>query len=122
MNNFSTLSDKTLPYVISRIANDIKNDIVVTLDSNIEAQHLCKEITFFSDHTVFLFPEWDMSLYDLISPSQNILHQRVCTLHNLSMAKEKKILIAPTASLIQKIPPIEEIKKTLHCNRQEPNT
>lgn len=111
MNNFSTLSDKTLPYVISRIANDIKNDIVVTLDSNIEAQHLCKEITFFSDHTVFLFPEWDMSLYDLISPSQNILHQRVCTLHNLSMAKEKKILIAPTASLIQKIPPIEEIKK-----------
>ncbi len=110
MNNF-ILSDKTLPYVVSKISSNLQHDIIVTPANNIEAQDLYKEISFLSDHPVFLFPEWDTSLYDPISPSQNILYQRVRTLHKLSQAKDRKILITPTSSLIQKIPPIEETIK-----------
>ena len=74
MNNFSTLSDKTLPYVISKISSHLQHDIIITLDNNTDAQDLYNEIKFFSDCPVFLFPEWDTSLYDPISPSQNILY------------------------------------------------
>ena len=111
MTNTTTISDKTLAYIIEKISCNISNDVIVVLSNNIEAQRLYEDLTFLSTRTIFLFPEWDTSLYESISPSQNILQQRIKVIYALSkLQTEKKIVITTTNSLIQKIPSLSEIK------------
>lgn len=111
MNELNTLSDAILPYVITKASNKLQGDIIVVLDNNIAAQELYEEIEFLASCPVLLFPEWDTSLYDLVSPSQSILYQRIHTIYELAQIKEKKIVITSTSSLIQKIPEIDSISK-----------
>lgn len=76
-----------------------------------------------------LFPDWETLPYDTFSPHQDIISQRLATLHQLSRMK-KGIVIVPVTTLVQKLAPKQYIesnsfiiskgdKKDLHQLRQE---
>jgi transcription-repair coupling factor (superfamily II helicase) len=62
-----------------------------------------------SQPTVYLFPDWETLPYDNFSPHQDIISQRLATLHQLSRM-EKGIIIVPVTTLVQKLAPQQYIE------------
>nr|MBP9792275.1 hypothetical protein [Rickettsiales bacterium] len=118
MSELFTISETTLPFIVNKITDEIKTDIIIALENNVIAHKIYKELKFLSKDKVCFLPEWDISLYEGISPSQTILTQRIATLLNVTKIQNKKIVVTTTTSLIQKIPPANEISKfLLHLNK-----
>lgn len=110
MNSTTLISDKILHFIINKISCDVKGDIVIVLDNNISAQILYEDLKFTSQDKIFLFPEWDISLYDNISPSQQILTQRISTLFDITQTPQRTILLTTVTALLQKTPSLNEIQ------------
>ncbi len=79
--------------------------------------------------SICLFPDWETLPYDTFSPHQDIISQRLSTLHQLSRMK-KGIVIVPVTTLVQRLAPKQYIeanslvikkgdRKDLHQLRQE---
>ena len=63
-------------------------------------------------YNTLTFPSWDCMPYDKISPSNNILNDRLSVLVNSSRCSDSKILfITSVESIIQKLPPINKLKQ-----------
>jgi len=71
------------------------------------ALRLEAELTFFTQdsslHTS-VFPDWETLPYDIFSPHQDIVSQRLTTLYRLS-SQHRGILIIPVTTLVQRLPP-----------------
>jgi transcription-repair coupling factor (superfamily II helicase) len=80
--------------------------LVVVVADTPQAQRLKKEIRFFSEQQFELLslPDWETLPYDLFSPHQDIISNRLLTLYQLPEAK-KGILIVPINTLIQRLAP-----------------
>ncbi len=92
-------------------------------------QELLSLVTNENEVTICLFPDWETLPYDTFSPHQDIISQRLATLHQLSRMK-KGIVIVPVTTLVQRLAPKKYIeansliiskgdKKDLHRLRQE---
>ncbi|MDN5849723.1 MAG: transcription-repair coupling factor, partial [Nitrococcus sp.] len=70
------------------------------------AQQLETELRFFSGGAldIEVMPDWETLPYDVFSPHQDIVSQRLCTLYRLP-ANQRSVLIVPIATLIQRIAP-----------------
>ena len=79
--------------------------------------------------SICLFPDWETLPYDTFSPHQDIISQRLSTLHQLSRMQQG-IVIVPLSTLLQRIAPKAFIdanslhvqkgdKRDLHKMRQE---
>jgi len=79
--------------------------------------------------SICLFPDWETLPYDVFSPHQDIISQRLATLHQLSRMKQG-IVIVPVTTLMQRLAPKQYLeansfvvnvgdKKDLHQLRQE---
>lgn len=79
--------------------------------------------------SICLFPDWETLPYDTFSPHQDIISQRLSTLHQLSRMQQG-IVIVPLSTLLQRIAPKTFIdanslnvkngdKRDLHQMRQE---
>jgi transcription-repair coupling factor (superfamily II helicase) len=78
--------------------------LVITADTT-SALQLEEEIRFFaSDLSVLLFPDWETLPYDVFSPHQDIISQRISTLSRLQDVQQG-ILIIPVSTLLQRLPP-----------------
>ncbi|MGB0723086.1 MAG: transcription-repair coupling factor [Gammaproteobacteria bacterium] len=85
--------------------------LVVTNDSQ-SAWRLESALRFFlgqtADHEpelpVLSFPDWETLPYDVFSPHQDIISQRLLTLHALPETK-RGVLIVPAATLAHRVPP-----------------
>ncbi len=78
--------------------------LVVTADSQ-SAQRLETELAVFAgDLDVLAFPDWETLPYDLFSPHQDIVSQRLATLYRLP-SRRRGLLIVPVATLVQRLPP-----------------
>lgn len=65
------------------------------------------EIGFFSQSLPVLhFPDWEVLAYDLFSPHQDIISQRIATLAHLAQT-QNAILIIPVRTLLHRLPPVE---------------
>jgi transcription-repair coupling factor (superfamily II helicase) len=84
--------------------------VVVTSDIQ-QAQQLEHEIRFFyaqDDHSqarVYNFPDWETLPYDVFSPHQDIISERLTTLYRLPDINPGHILIVPVATLLQRLSP-----------------
>jgi len=78
---------------------------------------------------ICLFPDWETLPYDIFSPHQDIISQRLATLYQLSKM-DKGIVIVPITTLVQRLAPKQYInantlqikqgdRKDLHKLRQE---
>ncbi|VAW88367.1 Transcription-repair coupling factor [hydrothermal vent metagenome] len=82
--------------------------IIITEDTP-HANQLEYEIQFFLDHSdeipIYSFPDRETLPYDLFSPHQDIISQRLETLYHLGALK-KGIVIAPASTLMHRLPPV----------------
>ncbi|MDH5191893.1 MAG: transcription-repair coupling factor, partial [Gammaproteobacteria bacterium] len=83
--------------------------VVVAITSNMSACYqLEQELRFYSSREqslpVLMFPDWETLPYDIFSPHQDIISQRLETLHKLQTLK-KGILVVPVSTLMHRLPP-----------------
>ncbi len=79
-------------------------------------QALRSQLEFFSPNTeVTTFPAWDCVPYDRVSPDSDIESRRIATLARLAHAKGGKpaiIVLTTVNALLQRVPPLEWIRKS----------
>ena len=87
---------------------------VITADVN-HAQQLQNELSFFTSGKckILELPDWETLPYDIYSPHQDIISQRLMTLYQLPDMNSGDILIMPVSTLLQRLPPKSYIKSQI---------
>ena len=91
--------------LIGELARRPQLQVVITEDSS-QAQVLARELPFFLRRPVELLqlPDWETLPYDNFSPHQDIVSERLRTLHRLPRLREG-VLLLPMSALMQRLPP-----------------
>ncbi|MGB5642679.1 MAG: transcription-repair coupling factor [Gammaproteobacteria bacterium] len=81
--------------------------VVLVVDDLAHASQLHAEIDFYSSnqHPILHLPDWETLPYDVFSPHQDIISERLKTLHALPNVQPGNILILPVNALLQKLTP-----------------
>ena len=79
--------------------------LAVVCSSAVDAQRLAQEIGFFApDARVRLLPDWETLPYDTFSPHQDLVSERLATLHDLGEGR-CDILLVPATTALYRMPP-----------------
>jgi len=84
--------------------------LVVTPDTQ-TANNLLRELAFYNrqqERELLLLPDWETLPYDIFSPHQDIISDRLHTLYRLPALKEG-ILVVPASTLMHRLPPREYV-------------
>jgi transcription-repair coupling factor (superfamily II helicase) len=104
---WSRLYGDSLPLLLARAAREYDGLIVVITPDSQESERLQEQLRFFSHQEaleIHCFPDWETLPYDSFSPHQDIVSQRLETLHRLP-GLGRGILFVPAGSLLQRLPP-----------------
>jgi transcription-repair coupling factor (superfamily II helicase) len=112
---WSNLHGSSIALVLSQMAQH-HVCIVITPDS-LTAQRVQEEIKFYTRATaddapsipLFTFPDWETLPYDIFSPHQDIISERLTTLYHLPDLTHG-ILILPVTTLMYRLPPVNYVK------------
>lgn len=88
--------------------------VLITADTP-SAMKIQREISFFLDNdasVATLFPDWETLPYDMFSPHQDIVSQRMETLYRMANDREG-IFIVPVNTLMQRLAPVDYLNKYL---------
>lgn len=78
---------------------------LLLVPDSLYAYRIIRELRFFAPElTVLNFPDWETLPYDVFSPHQDIVSQRIATLYQLPSVK-KGILVVPISTVLQRIAP-----------------
>ncbi len=81
--------------------------LVVICASALEAQRLVEEIPFFSPELrVHLMPDWETLPYDHFSPHQDLVSERLATLHHIR-GQSCDVIVVPITTALYPLPPVE---------------
>ncbi len=81
--------------------------LIIISDSALEAQRLLEEIPFFAPELrVHLLPDWETLPYDHFSPHQDLISERLATLHHIR-AQAFDIVVVPVTTALYPLPPVE---------------
>ncbi|MDR2195644.1 MAG: transcription-repair coupling factor, partial [Gallionellaceae bacterium] len=84
-----------------------KSPLVVIAANALEAQRLVEEIPFFApDLRVHLLPDWETLPYDHFSPHQDLVSERLATLHHIR-SNAFDIAVVPITTALYPLPPVE---------------
>ncbi|QJR79508.1 transcription-repair coupling factor [Alteromonas pelagimontana] len=100
---------------ISQAYHQHKGPIILVTADTPSALKLQRELSFFMDGDsapTTLFPDWETLPYDMFSPHQDIVSQRMETLYRLTNQKEG-IFIVPINTLMQRLAPVDYLNKYL---------
>ncbi|MBN3848979.1 transcription-repair coupling factor [Paraburkholderia sp. Ac-20342] len=79
--------------------------LAVVCESAVDAQRLSQEIGFFAPEArVRLLPDWETLPYDTFSPHQDLVSERLATLHDLGEGR-CDILLVPATTALYRMPP-----------------
>ncbi|MEO5572909.1 MAG: transcription-repair coupling factor [Gammaproteobacteria bacterium] len=94
--------------IISAAARQHTGPVVIIAEDTLAAQRLEHELHFYtgqdSDLPILSFPDWETLPYDIFSPHQDIISQRLATLYHLPQLT-RGILVLPVATLLQRLLP-----------------
>ena len=84
-----------------------KNSPLVVIAANaLEAQRLVEEIPFFGPQLrVYLLPDWETLPYDHFSPHQDLISERLATLHHIR-SNAFDVVIVPITTALYPLPPV----------------
>ncbi|MGH8700157.1 MAG: transcription-repair coupling factor, partial [Burkholderiales bacterium] len=72
-----------------------------------DAQRLLEELPFFDAQlSVHLFPDWETLPYDQLSPHQDLISERLATLHQLTQ-RAFDVAIVPVTTALYRLAPVE---------------
>ena len=95
---------------ISQLVRKTEAPIVVMVRDSLSASRLTEELRFYLDGSeisdLLSFPDWETLPYDMFSPYQDIISERLATLTTLPTLK-KSILIVPVTTLMHRLMPRE---------------
>ena len=81
--------------------------LVVIAASALEAQRLVEEIPFFAPKLrVHLLPDWETLPYDHFSPHQDLISERLATLHHIR-SQSVDVIVVPITTALYPLPPVE---------------
>jgi len=101
--SWGNLHGSSLGLILSQVAQNAPF-IVITPDL-LSAQSLMDEIQFYAPTDLLHFPDWETLPYDLFSPHQDIISQRLGTLYKLPSI-ERGVLCLPVNTLMQRLAPV----------------
>ena len=85
--------------------------VVLTADSHSSTVTFNETRFFNQNHTEFLsFPEWETLPYDIFSPHEDIISDRITTLHRLPQLSHG-VLVLPITTCMQRVTPKDFISK-----------
>lgn len=93
--------------LIATVATEHPGLVLVITPNSQSALRLQAELDFFAQDTsfeTFVFPDWETLPYDNFSPHQDIVSQRLATLHRLPRRK-RGVLIVSVTTLMQRLSP-----------------
>jgi transcription-repair coupling factor (superfamily II helicase) len=86
-----------------------KSPLVVIAANALEAQRLKEEIPFFGPNLrVHLLPDWETLPYDHFSPHQDLVSERLATLHHIR-SNACDVVIVPITTALYPLPPVEHL-------------
>ncbi|MGB5540130.1 MAG: transcription-repair coupling factor, partial [Gammaproteobacteria bacterium] len=108
------LHGDSLPLLLaSAVRQYTRGPLVVIAPDMQGAELLADQVAFFAsggDVPAIIFPDWETLPYDVFSPYQDIISERLATLYRLpSLARGLLIVSAPT--LLQRLPPRDFIER-----------
>ena len=81
--------------------------LVVIAANALEAQRLVEEIPFFAPELrVHLLPDWETLPYDHFSPHQDLVSERLATLHHIR-SHSFDVVVVPITTALYPLPPVE---------------
>ncbi|MGD8784870.1 MAG: transcription-repair coupling factor, partial [Thioalkalispiraceae bacterium] len=87
--------------------------VLIISSSPMDAQQLNEQINFYfqeSDFEVLNFPDWETLPYDVFSPHQDIISERLETLYRLP-GIQHGLLVVPVQTLMHHIPPCDYVQQ-----------
>jgi len=107
--NWGRLYGSSIGLAISQIAQ--KMPLTVITPDTLSAQHLVEDIQFYAKANLPLltFPDWETLPYDLFSPHQDIISERLTTLYHLPDI-EQGVLVLPVNTLMSRLAPTDYVK------------
>jgi transcription-repair coupling factor (superfamily II helicase) len=83
--------------------------LVIVAANALEAQRLMEEIPFFDPKLrVHLLPDWETLPYDHFSPHQDLISERLSTLHHIR-SNACDVVIVPITTALYPLPPVEHL-------------
>ncbi|MGA8148147.1 MAG: transcription-repair coupling factor [Gallionellaceae bacterium] len=84
-----------------------QSPLVVIAANALEAQRLVEEIPFFAPELrVHLLPDWETLPYDHFSPHQDLVSERLATLHHIR-SHSVDVVVVPITTALYPLPPVE---------------
>ncbi len=81
--------------------------LVIIAASALEAQRLVEEIPFFAPKLrAHLLPDWETLPYDHFSPHQDLVSERLATLHHIR-SQSFDVVVVPITTALYPLPPVE---------------
>jgi transcription-repair coupling factor (superfamily II helicase) len=116
---YSKLSGSSDALALAQLAEQ-KSPLVVIAANALEAQRLMEEIPFFSPKLrVHLLPDWETLPYDHFSPHQDLISERLATLHHIR-SDACDVVIVPITTALYPLPPVEHLAAyTFFLKRKE---
>ena len=103
--HWGNLPGAALSLAIAEAASHAKRfTLLLTADSQ-SAERLQEELSFFAPSLPVLhFPDWETLPYDVFSPHQDIISQRIAALYRLPELKHG-VLVVPITTALHRLPP-----------------
>src|SRR5690606_25528935 len=94
-------------YLLAQLARSAGRSIVVLCADPLASQRLSEEIPLFAPELKLRqFPDWETLPYDGFSPHQDLVSERLRTLHAL-MQEEVDVLLVPVTTALYRLAPPE---------------
>ena len=92
-------------WLLAQLARKAGQTLVILTAEPLEAQRLADEIPLFAPELkVRPLPDWETLPYDSFSPHQDLISERLRTLHAL-MQREVDVLTVPITTALYRLPP-----------------
>ena len=102
---WGNLSGAAQGLVIAEAARSSQRFTLLLTDNSQSAERLKEELAFFAPELPVLhFPDWETLAYDVFSPHQDIISQRVATLYQLPQL-QRGILVVPINTALHRLAP-----------------
>ncbi|MDM8564440.1 transcription-repair coupling factor [Candidatus Halobeggiatoa sp. HSG11] len=107
--DWGRLYGSSIGLAISQAAQ--KKPLIIITPDSLTAQRLLEDIKFYAkkDLPLFTFPDWETLPYDMFSPHQDIISDRLTTLYHLPDI-ETGVLVLPVSTLMYRIAPTDYVR------------
>ncbi|SFO91192.1 transcription-repair coupling factor [Pseudomonas borbori] len=103
--HWGNLPGAALSLAIAEAASAAKRFTLLLTEGSENAERLEQELSFFAPELPVLhFPDWETLPYDLFSPHQDIISQRIAALYRLPELKHG-VLVVPITTALHRLPP-----------------